>query len=259
MAILMAEPAHLISTVRKWLSASNLEANQRLPPERELAAKFCVSRAELRKALAVLEDQGVIRRHVGRGTFVTRGTGAATPDEGIAAKTSPLAAMQARSVIEPELARLAALSATSAQIAEMRRLCTDMRRSTTWETYAELDWLFHNVLAEATGNVLLAEIQRILNNVRRYVVWGNLLKRPVGPPSDYHSFGEHEAIVDAIAERDSERARRTMLEHLGGTKSHLADFLALDDAQSQRLGSRGRRTNPAAAIGGGTAEEDLQP
>lgn len=234
MTKIMAEPVHLIATVRKWLSAANLEANQKLPAERDLAAKFCVSRAELRKVMAVLEEEGLIQRHVGRGTFITRNGRAQAPDEGIAAQTSPLAAMQARSVIEPELARLAALSATSAQIGEMRALCAEMRRATTWEAYAELDWRFHNVIAEATGNVLLAEIQRILNDVRRYVVWGNLVKRPVGPAADYHSFAEHEAVVEAIAQRDSERAMRTMLAHLGGTKSHLADFRTLDEAQSRR-------------------------
>jgi DNA-binding FadR family transcriptional regulator len=150
--------------------------------------------------------------------------------EDIAARTSPMAAMQARSVIEPELGRLAALNATSAQIAEMRDLCAQMRLARSWEDYAELDWRLHNAIAEATGNVLLVEIQLLLNGVRRYVVWGGLIKRPVGPPADYHSFGEHEQIVDAIEARDGDAAMRAMLAHLGGTRSHLADYRQLNGA-----------------------------
>jgi DNA-binding FadR family transcriptional regulator len=214
---------HLFSTVRHWLSAVRLSSDARLPPERELAEKFCVSRAELRKVLAVLEDEGQIQRHVGRGTFVVVRPNSRPAGEDIAARTSPLAAMQARTVVEPELARLAALSATSAQFADMRKLCSEMRRAPTWEAYAELDWQFHNLIAEATGNVLLVEIQRLLNGVRRFVVWGNLVKRAKGPPSDYHSFGEHEEILEAIQSRDGDRAMRAMLSHLGQTQSQLID------------------------------------
>ena len=220
----MTESSHLLSTVRQWLGAARFGTSSRLPAERELAAQFCVSRAELRKVLAVLEEKGQIRRHVGRGTFIVQDAAALAPDgEDIAARTSPMAAMQARGVIEPELARLAALNATSAQIGEMRDLCARMRRASSWEAYAELDWRLHNVIAEATGNVLLVEIQLLLNGVRRYVVWGSLIKRPVGPPADYHSFGEHEQLVDAIETRDGDAAMQAMLAHLGGTRSHLAD------------------------------------
>jgi DNA-binding FadR family transcriptional regulator len=218
------ENPHLFSTVRHWLSAVRLSSDARLPPERELAEKFCVSRAELRKVLAVLEEEGQIQRHVGRGTFVVDRTASSAPaGEDIAARTSPLAAMQARMVVEPELARLAALNATSAQFADLRKLCAEMRRAPTWEAYAELDWQFHNLIAEATGNVLLVEIQRLLNGVRRFVVWGNLVKRAKGPPSDYHSFGEHDEILEAIQSRDADRALRAMLSHLGQTQSQLID------------------------------------
>src|ERR1700682_2147823 len=124
--------AQLTSTVRHWLSAVRLSADARLPPERELAKKFRVSRAELRKVLAVLEAEGQIQRHVGKGTFVVHPPEDSKPNgEDIAARTSPLAAMQARRVVEPELARLAALNATSSQFIEMRKLCSEMRRAPT--------------------------------------------------------------------------------------------------------------------------------
>ncbi len=128
------EAAHLDSTVRHWLSAVRLSADARLPPERDLAKKFRVSRAELRKVLAVLEAEGQIQRHVGKGTFVVPPPADFRPDgQDIAARTSPLAAMQARRSVEPELARLAALNATTAQFVEMRKLCSEMRRTPTWE------------------------------------------------------------------------------------------------------------------------------
>lgn len=214
--------AYLLSTLRTWLRSANLGPSLKLPPERDLAAQFCVSRAEVRKALSVLEADGQINRHVGRGTFLARNPPEPQPsEEDIVARTSPLAAMQARFIIEPELAGLAALSASPAQLSALKDLCQSMRSADSWEEYAELDWQFHNLIAEATGNVLLIEFQRLLNGVRRYVLWGNLMKDEHGPKRDYHSFAEHERIVDAIATRNPKAAIMAMRNHLGGTRSQM--------------------------------------
>ena len=218
-------PSTLRETVRDWLLSFPTGADQRLPPERELAEKFAVGRGQLRKVLSELEKEGLIQRFVGRGTFVVgEQTGSQRNTEDIAAASSPVAAMQARSLIEPEIARLAAYHATSNQISDLRKLCRQMRQAETWEVYAELDWQFHNVLADATANTVLVEVQRLVNGIRRYVVWGNLVKRPIGPDPSYHSFAEHERIVEAIASRDGDRAYQAMLDHLGGTKSDMADY-----------------------------------
>ncbi|HZH52144.1 MAG TPA: FCD domain-containing protein [Microvirga sp.] len=214
-----------LGRLRTWLSETQLPDNGRLPPERELAARFGIKRAELRKALAVMEGEGHLRRHVGKGTFLAKEGIAGIPSaaEIIANRTSPPEAMQARIVVEPEIARLAALKATSAQIAEMKELCRQMRQAKTWNEYEQLDWRFHNLLAEASGNNLLLEIQRLVNGVRRAVVWGRLARRPVGPSADYHSFAEHEAIVDAISNRDRRGAAEAMRCHLNSTASTMLD------------------------------------
>lgn len=215
-------PSTLLETVREWMQSFPVGSDYRLPPERELAEKFAIGRGQLRTVLAELEKEGLIERFVGRGTFVvgTRASGIHDPAD-IAAASSPVAAMQARGIIEPEIARLAAYHANSNQIEQLRDLCRRMRLAETWEIYAELDWQFHNLLAEATTNTVLQEVQKLVNGIRRYVVWGALAKRPVGPQSDYHSFDEHEQIVEAIANRDGEAAAQAMLDHLGGTSSHM--------------------------------------
>jgi DNA-binding FadR family transcriptional regulator len=194
----------------------------RLPPERSLAQSLGVGRAELRKALGVLEDQGRIRRHVGKGTFLTATQETADEIAGrITLKTSPAAAMEARLLVEPELVSLAAEKATPEQIIELRRLCAEMRAVDSWDAYADLDWRFHNTLAAATGNILLTEIQQLLNQVRRRVVWGDLDTPPPRPRPDYHSFAEHESIVAGIAGRDPRAAAAAMRRHLEATRERL--------------------------------------
>ncbi|MEO0438641.1 MAG: FadR/GntR family transcriptional regulator [Pseudomonadota bacterium] len=219
----MNEATHFMAALRQWLKDTRFTPNQKLPAERELAAKFCVTRAEVRKAFAVLEEEGLIQRFVGRGTFVTPALATAEDEDDLAAKTSPIAAMQARYAIEPELARLAALNAIPAQITEMRALIQEMRAAASWDVYAQLDWRFHNLIAEATGNPLLVEVQRMLNDVRRYVVWGDLETNSEGPESEYHSFAEHERIVNAIERRNGALAVDAMLDHLKATNSQLSD------------------------------------
>ncbi|HSM39403.1 MAG TPA: winged helix-turn-helix domain-containing protein, partial [Afifellaceae bacterium] len=63
-------PPPALDAMRSFLADQKLSLNLRLPPERELCKHFGVSRSELRKALAVLESEGQIWRHVGRGTFI---------------------------------------------------------------------------------------------------------------------------------------------------------------------------------------------
>jgi DNA-binding FadR family transcriptional regulator len=212
----------VLGEVRGWLAGAKLAGGERLPPERELASRLGMSRADLRKALAVLEAEGRVWRHVGKGTFLTELPDGTQRDvAALADRTSPPEAMEARFVVEPEIARLAAIKATSAQIADLRQLCGEMRQARNWSEYESLDWRFHNLLAQASGNMLLAELQYIVNGVRRSVVWGHLSKRPVGPSPDYHSFAEHDAIVDAIARRDRRAASDAMRAHLNSTASTL--------------------------------------
>lgn len=213
-----------VTEVREWLAGASLDKDGRLPAERELAGRLGMTRTHLRKALTVLEAEGWLSRHVGKGTFLTANRGAARSDiAAIANRTSPPEAMEVRLALEPDIARLAAVRATADQIAEMQQLCEQMRRAGDWDEYEQLDWRFHNLLAQAAGNTLLVEIQSIVNGVRRAVVWGHLSRRPTGPSPDYHSFGEHDAIVDAIARRDRRGAAEAMRRHLANIASALTD------------------------------------
>src|SRR5918998_1219230 len=119
--------------LRAYLAQAQLPENGRLPPERELAAELGVSRAELRKALATLAAEGRLWRHVGRGTFVgNRPVDAPADVAAMARRTNPAEVMKARLAIEPEIARLAALNATPAHVAQMRACLTRSRQAETW-------------------------------------------------------------------------------------------------------------------------------
>ena len=211
-----------LTQLRAYLAQRDLPANSRLPPERELCDMLGVSRGELRKALAVMESNGELWRHVGKGTFIgARPVQEYSDVAAIAARTNPRDVMHARLLIEPQIAREAALNATSGDIAEMRQCLAASRAAETWRQYENSDNRLHRTVAEATHNTVLLALFDTLNAVRRAVVWGRLRDQSTRPPKDHHSFGEHETLVRAIEERDVETAGQAMRRHL----SHVQDNL----------------------------------
>jgi DNA-binding FadR family transcriptional regulator len=219
--------AKVLTRVKTWISLSGLTEGARLPAERDLCATLGTSRAELRKALLVLEVEGLLARQVGRGTFlakppeVKRSGSMASTIADLAERTGPNEAMIARIALEPELARMAALSATPRQLRDLRSLSDRMRHAQTWHDYEEQDAAFHDLVAEASGNSLLHELHKIMNGVRLVVVWRRLSTPMQGPTPDYRSFDEHDAIVTALENRAGPAAHRAMLSHLEGTLSKM--------------------------------------
>lgn len=211
-----------LTQLRAYLAQRDLPANSRLPPERELCDILGVSRGELRKALAIMEKNRELWRHVGKGTFIgSRPVEEFSNVATIASQTNPREVMQARLLIEPQIAREAALNANAGDIAEMH-LCLKMsREAKTWRQYENSDNALHRALAEATHNTVLVALFDTLNAVRRTVVWGRLRSKTDRPPADHHSFAEHEALVRAVEERDVEAAGLTMRRHLSHVQGNL--------------------------------------
>lgn len=211
-----------LTQLRAFIAQKDVDADPRLPPERELCENLGVSRGEVRKALAILEAEGQLWRHVGKGTFV----GQRPLDDGtdiaqLTSQTNPGEVMRVRVLLEPVIAREAALNATSLDIEEMRLCLKRARQAETWRQYENWDNRFHRAVAEAAHNTLLLGLFDTLNTVRRAVVWGRLRPDRKAPSSDHHSFGEHEEIVSAIENRDVDAAGRMMRTHLESVTRNL--------------------------------------
>lgn len=216
----MAKPRKndLPDKIRAFIRDHGYTMNDRLPPERELSEKIGVTRGELRGALAELEAKGLIWRHVGRGTFI-----GARPVLNLADVTylgelaSPAQVIAARLAVEPELARLAATQGTKADIEEIDMCALRCREATDWRGYEGWDNNFHHAVAKATHNKLLIYLFETLNVVRRSTVWGQLRSTQL-PARDHKSFGEHDVIEAAIADRSPERAAKAMRDHLSSVQ-----------------------------------------
>lgn len=214
-----------------------------LPPERELSQQFGVSRTSLREALIALEVIGMVRVRVGDGVSVVgpeavandasagtapgrvldramhRNPWVMDPELGIVAnfdaEIPPFSLLQARRLVEPETAALAAEHATDAEIAGIeealqRNIADNRNRSTTHPG----DRLLHIRIADASGNPAYALLIRHLLGHKYGAMFQRVQELYTSADMPSRSEDQHAAIVAAIRERDPEAARAAMATHL---------------------------------------------
>ncbi|HET7681991.1 MAG TPA: FCD domain-containing protein [Xanthobacteraceae bacterium] len=204
-----------LSRLQAYLADTNLGAGRRLPPERELCTEIGVTRAQLRGALAKLEADGLVWRHVGKGTFVgLRPLDNLADISAMTRRTNPVEIMKTRMLLEPEVAGVAALNATFGDLIEMRTCLQHTRNAQSKREYDAWDSRLHRTIATSTHNTMLLSLMDTLAAVRNAMTWGRLAANPGPPAPDHHSHAEHAAIVAAIEERDVSGAREAMRVHL---------------------------------------------
>src|SRR5262245_43274464 len=141
----------IVGVFKDLISEGALEPGSRLPPERDLAEKFEVSRSSLRQALKVLEIMGVISQRVGDGTYLNPGAPSILREpmdflirlDGISFHEL----MEARLIVEPELAARAASRAVAEDISALTAIHANMEESKAESArLVEWDQRFHQTI-----------------------------------------------------------------------------------------------------------------
>lgn len=210
----------IVRQVRALISEGRLKSGDQLPPERDLAAQFKVSRTSVREALRTLESLGLIEIRPGEGTFVREGS--------VESLIEPLAHVilsqreaigelfEARRLLEPAIAGLAARRATQDDLQEMERILEEQAKEVAAGlTGLAQDAAFHASIAASVRN---RAITRIVNALMDLLTQSReeSLQTP-GRPTRSHQ--DHRRILDAIRRRDEPGARRAMLDHLNAVEA----------------------------------------
>ncbi|MCY4463096.1 MAG: FadR/GntR family transcriptional regulator [Albidovulum sp.] len=206
--------SEIASVLRSEISDNTWNEFDRLPPERELAARFGVSRGTVRDALAKLSKENLVEIRRSSGSFVTpckRAEFTDLPFESI----RPLELIDARFALEPHICRLAVLNARRADFEDLEVLLESMEAEVNdWISFSDLDAEFHARLVETTGNQLLLWMARQIDRVRIQDEWMRMRRLTLEPPIIVQYNSQHRRIVDAIRKRDPELAANIMKEHL---------------------------------------------
>jgi DNA-binding FadR family transcriptional regulator len=196
-----------------------LRPGSKLPTERDLVERLAAPRSAVRRALEVLERDGLIIRHVGRGTYLT--DTAVRQVDGAPSDTSPAEIMQVRLLLEPQVAALAARVATQADLDRITGCLAGGGAADDFESFESWDARLHRGIAEAAHNGLLMNMFDVLNTARALPVWGTLKRRTSSPERRRCYHEQHTAIVAALADRDPAAAAENMRLHLRDVSDNL--------------------------------------
>jgi GntR family transcriptional repressor for pyruvate dehydrogenase complex len=209
----------VLKKARDYIEVARESNSSRLPPESRLAEELGVTRGRLRAVLKRLEAEGLIWRHVGKGTFIGQRTLTGQLSS-LAELINPLDAFEARIIIEPQLAALAALRAAPHEIEEMRECAQRMQALTSFAEWSVQDQRLHRLVAKAARNTLLLALY---DAARESTPTGMRARAQrvfaSGPRPGANA--EHQLYVDAIADRDPERAEALMRAHLQAVRKAL--------------------------------------
>lgn len=228
-----------LARLRRFLETQPLARGDRLPTERALAAAIGCSRETLRAALDVLTTEGQIWRHVGQGTF--RGPaplGVPMRDTILIEATSPQDLMDARSLLEPQVAAAAAQRCSKDDAALLRRKVEEGGRARDRAACERADDAFHQSIAHVTRNPVLVALLRHFSGTRCRAVWQREWERTyrrIGVEEFRHLHTQqHQQIADAIVAQDTFAAQTAMARHL----EHVSRAMASAEPENPRSSQR---------------------
>lgn len=204
----------IVAQIKALIADGRLKSGDQLPSERELSEMFQVSRTSVREAIRALESMGLIETRSGEGTYVA---------SSVETLLSPLASVilqqkdvlleifEARKIVEPEIAALAAERASPEEIQQLEAILEEQARQIAeGETGVEADTAFHSTLAQAAKNKILLRLNDAIVDSLRETRERSL--QTDGRPA--RSLAGHRKILEAIRSKNPVRARGAMLEHL---------------------------------------------
>lgn len=221
--------------IRMLIESHGYEPGVRLPAERELAELLKVSRPTVREALIALEVIGFIQIRMGSGVYLSphkRSAGTTKKAAKVKADMSPFQLLEARRLVESEIAALAAISRTSEQVRELRAAIRDMEsRAKSGQDPLVADHRFHLLVSQSSGNLVMANLVDQLFTARLGVLFSRLSTYFDTGNSWKEAIREHKAVLKAIQAQDPDAAREAMREHMDNAYRRFS--VSWDDAREK--------------------------
>lgn len=204
-----------IEQIKDFIHHNKLETGSRLPSERELGSRLHISRSSIREALRMLEIMGLVEVKPGKGIYVRNPNGdlfVSLPIWVSNHKDAIHKHFEARLILEPEIAALAARRATSEYIDQIEQNIQNQKNLTDNEKVAiiQADIEFHRLVAEAAKN---ETILMLFNSIARisFHGWKAALRMDGRNES---AVKEHTTLIKKIKMHDENGARKAMCEHM---------------------------------------------
>ena len=219
----MALTDDAIDKIKEMLLAGELRPGDRLPPEKDLADRLGLSRSSLREAVKALELIRVLDVRRGDGTYVTT-LEPKLLNEALGfivelhQARGVVELLEVRRMLEPAAAAVAAHRIDLAGLAELRASMAGITEETSVEELVEHDAEFHRIIAAQAGNSYLSSLLEALSSqTLRARIWRGLTEEQAVA----RTLAEHDAIADALEQRDAELVRALVTVHVSGVEAWL--------------------------------------
>jgi GntR family transcriptional repressor for pyruvate dehydrogenase complex len=198
--------------LHEYIAAAGLQPGDRLPPERELAARLGVSRASLSQALVALEVLGVLSVRHGDGAVIVERPSERQVVAALRAHRDRLPdVLEARAALEVKLASLAAQRRSAADLSAIAAALDAMAEDiASGGRGVDGDEQFHGAVTAAAHSGLLARLMREISDLIRETRLESLLQ----PGRPAASLAGHRRIADAIRIQDATAAAQAMQAHI---------------------------------------------
>lgn len=243
----------IVAELATAIISGELPPGSMLPTEPQLCERFGVSRTVVRDAIAHLARNGLVHIRQGSGTAVLSrdhwheldpGLLRIRAEQGLIGDLVP-DLLAIRRIVEIEVAGEAAHRRTEADLSQLASLIDVMGANIDVPVaYNSADIAFHNALIAATGNALLLQLMRPINELRRI---GSVITTSRARAIVLASLAGHRAVFDAVARGDACVAREAMAAHIAQFERDMLGALANGD--DVELGSRNDVTLPRSAVG----------
>lgn len=227
-------PELVVRELLQNIKNGSLKPGEKLPPERELAQAFGVSRSSVREAISAMVLVGYMEVTQGKGIFVKDDIpspyifSSALRDVLDAYWT--LDVIETRQIMECSLVKLAAMRADRQDIQRLRDTLGRMKKNIdNLEGFYQADFDFHNAICEATNNEVMSEMLKIII-AKTHAHYMKFMPDALCRPEE--AVATAERIVDWIEERNAERACEEMVKHLNLVSSELIRLIP--EAESYR-------------------------
>lgn len=230
------------NSLEKGINEGKYPPGGRLPPERELAETFGVSRPTVREAIIALEALGRVEVKTGSGVYVLDSP---ARSKGFDATVSAFELTEARALIEGEAAALAATMITDEQLLELEAALNEMGDETEEDSkVAEVaDQRFHHIISEATQNSMVSSVIDNLWYIRDNAPEIHQAYQSICETEPQAIVEEHREILVALKQRDPRAAREAMHEHFSRILNKLiaaSEKAQVDEIKRKTLESRER-------------------
>ncbi|MBC3231974.1 GntR family transcriptional regulator [Serratia fonticola] len=217
--------------LRQKIQQGHYAVGSRLPPERNIAESYGVSRTIVREALLMLELEGTVDIRQGSGVYVVRiPAEGEDQDEELLNEIGPFEVLQARQLLESNIAAFAATMATKSDIENLRRtLEQEQRAIVANDTSGDNDKLFHLLIAGATQNQMLLETTKYIWQRRENSpLWQQLHSHIATSGYRLKWLADHQNILAALRRRDVMGSYQAMWQHMENVKNTLMELSDVD-------------------------------